>query len=121
METQNLELRVKVKSDSEPKVTWMQEGKEVIPSPRVKVTKTKDVFTLTLLQITQRMAGKYSCIAANPHGRVEHHAQITVTGRYPRLLVRSSYIGRPLYFRLIFLNKSIYFILSILMNHAYLC
>jgi len=81
MEAQNLELRVKVKSESEPKVTWLLDGKEVIPSPRVKVTKTKDVYTLSLLQMTQRMVGKYTCVAVNSNGRVEHHAQITVTGR----------------------------------------
>lgn len=80
VENKNLELRVKVRAGPDVKVTWFQNGKEMVQSPRVKVSKVKDVHTLMLVQVTQTMTGSYSVVASNRHGKVEHVAQITVTG-----------------------------------------
>lgn len=71
---------MKVRAGPDVKVTWFQNGKEMVQSPRVKVSKVKDVHTLLLVQVTQTMTGSYSVVASNRHGKVEHVAQITVTG-----------------------------------------
>lgn len=80
VENKNVELRVKVKAGPDVKVIWFHNGKEMVQSPRVKVSKVNDVHTLMLVQVTQKMTGSYSVVASNRHGKVEHVAQITVTG-----------------------------------------
>ena len=79
-EKSNLELKVKVKGDPEPKVTWQLEGKELGASPKIQFAKKNDVHTLTIQQIGAKQAGLYRCVAANTVGQADHSATLTLSG-----------------------------------------
>lgn len=80
MEKNNLELKVKVKGQPVPSVTWLKDEREVAPSIKIKISKSEDVHTLLIQQVTQTHNGQYKCVATNSLGKVEHVANVTVTG-----------------------------------------
>lgn len=80
MEKNNLELKVKVKGRPVPSVTWLKDEREVAPSIKIKISKSEDVHTLSIQQVTQTHTGQYKCVAVNSLGRIEHIANVTVTG-----------------------------------------
>lgn len=80
MEKSNLELRAKVVGQPAPTVTWMLAGRELVPSIKIKITKSSDVHTLFIQGVTQTHSGEYKCVATNSSGTVEHVANIIVTG-----------------------------------------
>ncbi|XP_067145351.1 LOW QUALITY PROTEIN: obscurin-like [Centruroides vittatus] len=63
-----------------PQVKWMKDDKEVVPSDRIKVMKEEDgTVALVIDNMTSEDAGKYSLVAANPHGENRSSAPISVT------------------------------------------
>ena len=54
---------------------------------KVKMSKQKDLVTLTITGVTQKMSGVYQCVAKNSAGRATHEAKINVTGEGLKILV----------------------------------
>ena len=83
MEKDTLELRVKVTGSPEPKLAWYSNDKELLATPKVKMTKKKDgVHLLKIANTRPAMSGLYRVVATNVAGEVEHTATVTVTGRH---------------------------------------
>ena len=85
----NVELIVKVAGLPEPTVKWFQDGREVVLTLKFKTSKTGDVHTLSVQQVTQAQTGQYKCVATNIHGTVEHTSTVTVTGLCSSFSLRS--------------------------------
>ena len=79
-EKDNLELKVKVTGIPEPTVRWYQNDREVASTLKIKVSKSDDVHSVVIQQVSQTHVGQYKCVASNTHGTVEHVASVTVTG-----------------------------------------
>lgn len=83
MEKDTLELRVKVTGAPEPKLAWYCDDKELLATPKVKMTKKKDgVHLLKITNTRPVMSGPYKVVATNVAGQVEHAATVNVTGRH---------------------------------------
>ena len=80
MEKSNLELKAKVVGQPAPTVKWMLAGREMVPSIKIKISKSGDVHTFYVQGVTQTHTGEYKCVATNSFGTVEHVANVTVTG-----------------------------------------
>ena len=80
-EKETLELKARVKGDPEPTVTWFRDDKQLAPTLKVAITKTKDnEHTVKIQQVTTAATGTYKCVATNKLGSAEHTATVTVTG-----------------------------------------
>ncbi len=42
------------------------------------MSKTGDIYQLTISGTTTKMSGKYICVATNKHGKAEHSAMVTI-------------------------------------------
>ena len=82
MEKSKLELKCKVDGKPMPDVRWFRDNKEIQSTFKVKVTKAKDVHTVTVTGCTQKSAGGvYKVVATNKAGKAEHSATVEVTGK----------------------------------------
>ena len=87
MEKGKLELKCKVDGSPMPEVKWFRDNKEVQPTLKVKITKSKDVHTLTITGVTEKSTGGvYKVIATNKAGKAEHSANVEITGAYCRMI-----------------------------------
>ena len=77
-----LTLTAKVTGKPEPEVKWFRDDKELAPSFKVKMVKAKEVVTLTISGVTEKMSGVYKVVATNKVGTAEHSAPVTVRGMY---------------------------------------
>ena len=78
----NLTLVTKVIGKPEPEVTWFCNGKDIKATFKIKMTKVKEVATLTITGVTKAMTGEYTVVANNSAGSATHSAVVTVCGRF---------------------------------------
>lgn len=74
-----LELKVSVKGDPLPQVTWTKEGKELASNDIIEVKYKNGVAFLIVNEIYPEDSGKYTCKATNAKGSVETSSTIKVT------------------------------------------
>ncbi len=81
----NLTLVVKVIGKPEPEVMWFVNRTEIKPTFKIKMTREKEVATLTITGVTKAMTGEYSIVATNSVGSVTHTANVIVCGKSPKV------------------------------------
>jgi len=74
-----LELKVSVKGDPLPQVTWTKDGKDLNSNDIMEVKYKNGIATVTINEIYPEDAGKYTCKATNAKGSVETSSTIKVT------------------------------------------
>ena len=74
-----LELKVSVKGDPLPQVTWTKEGKDLASNDIMEVKYKNGVALLIVNEIYPEDSGKYTCKATNAKGSVETSSTIKVT------------------------------------------
>ena len=75
----------------EPEVKWFRDEKELAPSFKVKMIKTKEAVTLTISGVTEKMSGVYKVVAINKVGQADHSAPVTVRGNSFIYLFKTSW------------------------------
>lgn len=73
-----LELKVTVKGDPDPQVTWSKDGKPITSSEIMEVKYKNGVASVTIGEVFPEDAGKYTCKATNTKGSVETSSKVTV-------------------------------------------
>ena len=74
-----LELRVQVKGDPDPQITWTKDGKALSSSEILEVKYKNGVGTVTIKETFPEDGGKYSCKATNTKGSVETSCKVKIT------------------------------------------
>ena len=73
-----LELRVQVRGDPDPQVTWTKDGRPLSSSDVLEVKHKSGVGTVTIKETFPEDAGRYSCKAANTKGSVETSCKLKI-------------------------------------------
>ena len=73
-----LELRVQVKGDPDPQITWTKDGKPLSSSEILEVKYKNGVGTVTIKETFPEDCGKYSCKATNTKGSVETSCKVKI-------------------------------------------
>ena len=73
-----LELRVQVRGDPDPQVTWTKDGRPLSSSDVLEVKHKAGVGTVTIKETFPEDAGRYSCKAANTKGSVETSCKLKI-------------------------------------------
>merc|ERR1719411_1738810 len=73
-----LELKVQVKGDPDPMVTWTKDGKPITSSEVMEVKYKNGVASVTINEVFPEDGGKYTCKATNTKGSVETSSKVTV-------------------------------------------
>ena len=73
-----LELRVQVKGDPDPQITWTKDGKALSSSEILEVKYKNGVGTVTIKETFPEDCGKYSCKATNTKGSVETSCKVKI-------------------------------------------
>ena len=79
-----LELKVGVKGDPLPQVTWTKDGKDLASNDIIEVKYKNGVALLTVNEIYPEDSGKYTCKASNAKGSVETSSNIKVLPKAPK-------------------------------------
>ena len=79
-----LELKVSVKGDPLPQVTWTKDGKDLASNDIIEVKYKNGVALLTVNEIYPEDSGKYTCKASNAKGSVETSSNIKVLPKAPK-------------------------------------
>jgi len=74
-----LELKVQVKGDPDPQVTWTKDSKAISSSDIMEVKYKNGVASVTINEIFPEDAGKYTCKATNSKGSVETSSKVVIT------------------------------------------
>jgi len=74
-----MELKVSVKGDPLPQVTWTKDGKPLTSNDIMEVKYKNGVASLTVEEIYPEDAGRYACKATNAKGAVETSSRVKVT------------------------------------------
>ena len=74
-----MELKVQVKGDPDPQVTWTKDGKTLTSNDILEVKYKNGVSSVTINEIFPEDAGKYACKATNTKGSVETSSKVTVS------------------------------------------
>ena len=73
-----LELKVTVKGDPDPQVTWTKDGKPIASSEIMEVKYKNGAASVTVNEVFPEDGGKYTCRAHNTKGSVETSCRVTV-------------------------------------------
>ncbi len=73
-----LELRVQVKGDPDPQVTWTKDGAALSSSEILEVKCKNGAASVTIKEVFPEDAGKYSCKATNTKGSVETSCKLAI-------------------------------------------
>lgn len=73
-----LELRVQVKGDPDPQVSWSKDGKPVASSEIMEVKYKNGVATVIIAEVFPEDGGRYTCKATNTKGSVETSSRVTI-------------------------------------------
>lgn len=76
-----LELRVKVKGDPEPQITWTKDRTAVVSNKSIDLKYKNNIASLTIKEASIGDAGTYFCKATNTKGSVTTSTKVTVAGR----------------------------------------
>ncbi len=85
-----LELKVAVKGDPDPQVTWTKDGKPITSSEIMEVKYKNGTASVTVNEIFPEDGGKYTCRAHNTKGSVETSCRVTVLPMEKKLAVNGS-------------------------------
>jgi len=73
-----LELRVQVKGDPDPQVSWTKDGKLISSSDIMEVKYKNGVASVIIAEVFPEDAGRYTCKATNTKGSVETSSRVTI-------------------------------------------
>jgi len=73
-----LELKVQVKGDPDPQVTWTKDGVPLSSSEIMEVKYKNGVASVVINEVFPEDAGKYTCRANNTKGAVETSSKVTI-------------------------------------------
>jgi len=73
-----LELKVQVKGDPDPQVTWSKDGKAISSNEVMEVKYKNGVASVIISELFPEDSGKYTCKATNTKGSVETSSKVTV-------------------------------------------
>jgi len=73
-----LELKVQVKGDPDPQVSWLKDGKPISSSEIMEVKYKNGVASVTINEVFPEDAGKFTCKATNTKGSVETSSKVTI-------------------------------------------
>jgi len=73
-----LELKVSVKGDPLPQVTWSKDGKQIASNDIMEVKYKNGVASVIIEEIYPEDAGRYACKATNPKGSVETSSRVKI-------------------------------------------
>ena len=81
-----LELKVSVKGDPLPQVTWTKDGKDLASNDIIEVKYKNGVALVIVNEIYPEDSGKYTCKATNAKGSVETSSTIKVTPKVSKAI-----------------------------------
>lgn len=73
-----LELKVQVKGDPDPQVSWMKDGKPITSNEIMEVKYKNGTASVTINEVFPEDGGKYTCKATNTKGSVETSSKVTI-------------------------------------------
>jgi len=73
-----LELKVQVKGDPDPQVSWLKDGKPISSSEVMEVKYKNGVASVTINEVFPEDAGKFTCKATNTKGSVETSCKLVI-------------------------------------------
>lgn len=73
-----LELKVQVKGDPDPQVTWLKDGKPISSNEIMEVKYKNGVASVNINEVFPEDGGKYTCKATNTKGSVETSSKVTI-------------------------------------------
>jgi len=73
-----LDLRVQVKGDPDPQVSWAKDGKPISSSDIMEVKYKNGTASVTIQEVFPEDAGRYTCKATNTKGSVETSSRLVV-------------------------------------------
>lgn len=88
-----LELKVSVKGDPLPQVTWTKDGKTLASNDIMEVKYKNGIALLTITEIYPEDSAKYTCKATNARGSVETSSSIKVLPKVSKGISNGGAIG----------------------------
>lgn len=73
-----LELKVQVKGDPDPMVTWIKDGKPISSNEIMEVKYKNGMASVIINEVFPEDGGKYTCKATNSKGSVETSSKVSV-------------------------------------------
>lgn len=73
-----LELRVQVKGDPDPQVSWSKDGKSISSSEIMEVKYKNGIASISIAEVFPEDAGRYTCKATNAKGSVETSSRVCI-------------------------------------------
>jgi len=73
-----LELKVQVKGDPDPMVTWMKDNKSIASNEIMEVKYKNGVASVIINEVFPEDAGRYTCKATNSKGSVETSSKVSI-------------------------------------------
>ena len=73
-----LELKVQVKGDPDPQVSWMKDGKPINSNEIMEVKYKNGTASVTINEVFPEDGGKYTCKATNSKGSVETSSKVAI-------------------------------------------
>merc|ERR1711976_259629 len=73
-----LELKVQVKGDPDPQVSWLKDGKPIASNEIMEVKYKNGVASVTVNEVFPEDGGKFTCKATNTQGSVETSSMVTI-------------------------------------------
>jgi len=73
-----LELKVQVKGDPDPQVTWLKDGKPISSNEIMEVKYKNGIASVTINEVFPEDGGKYTCKATNTKGSVETSSKVVI-------------------------------------------
>merc|ERR1712227_557808 len=73
-----MELKVQVKGDPDPQVSWMKDGKPITSSEIMEVKYKNGFASVVINEVFPEDGGKYTCKATNSKGSVETSSKVAI-------------------------------------------
>lgn len=73
-----LELKVQVKGDPDPQVSWLKDGKPISSNEIMEVKYKNGAASVTINEVFPEDGGRFTCKATNTKGSVETSSKVTV-------------------------------------------